>query len=391
MRLIVLLACLLFSAPGCTTFRFVTQAALGQWELASAARPIDEVIEDPETSELTRNLLSDVQHVRRFAWQNGLHVSGNYEEFVQLDREYPVWFVNASHPLAFVPKIFSFPIVGSFPGLAWFSKEDAEEFRDVLLQHGWDVNMRGVSAFSTGGWFDDPLVWSMLSDSPGALASLVNTVIHESLHATVLIKDQQYYNESLASFVGDTMAGQYLQQRSGERMPAELRAYLLGKRFGQMRAKELNLAYQRLDAVYQSTLPDEQKLARKKELIDELVERLRLVQRPNNATLIGFRLYQVGKDDFSALYAACGHDWRRFLTAASSLSTADFGEEQRAEFGPVVAALTAKGCPTELFPIKPFESPDRRLRTKQRRRVDVIAQQHRSVRRAEHAAALRPR
>jgi hypothetical protein len=107
--------------------------------------------------------------------------------------------------------------------------------------------------------------------------------------------------------------------------------------------------------------------------------------------LIGFKLYQVGKDDFSALYEACGYNWRRFLTAASSLSTADFGEEQRAEFGPVVAALTAKGCPTELFPIEPFESVDRRFRTKQRRRLDAVHEQHRSVRRAEYAAAVRRR
>jgi predicted aminopeptidase len=362
---------------GCSTLGYVAQAAGGQWELAAAARPIPDVIEDPKTPALTRSLLSDIEGVRRFAWQNGLNVSGNYEKYVQLDREYPIWFVNASHPLAFRARIFSFPIVGSFPGLAWFDKKDAERFRDSLGAQGFDVNMRGVSAFSTGGWFDDPIVWSMLSDAPGALASLVNTVLHESLHATVLIKDQQYYNESLASFVGDTMAAHYLQHRSGEQMPAELRAYLAGRRFGLERARQLNLVHQELDAVYNSPISDAEKYEKKRQIIDRLMQEMRLVQRPNNATLIGFKLYSVGRDDFSDLFAACGHSWRRFLTAAASLKSEDFGQPQRAEFGPVVAALRQRGCPTEVRPLRPFSIPDRRWRSKQRRRMEAI---QRSVR-----------
>src|SRR5690606_28195044 len=126
----------------------------------------------------------------------------------------------------------------------------------------------------------------MLSDSPGALASLVNTVLHESLHATVLIKDQQYYNESLAAFVGDTMAAHYLQRRSGEQMPAELRAYLQGRRRGQQRAKRLNEVHQELDAVYKSPVSDAEKYERKEQIIDRLMNEMRLARRPNNATLI---------------------------------------------------------------------------------------------------------
>jgi predicted aminopeptidase len=376
----LLLTCLLPLA-GCSTIRYVSQAAGGQWELVSAARPIPEVIEDPKTPPLTRRLLSDVEDVRRFAWKNGLKVTGNYQKYVELDREYPIWFVNASHPLAFRALIFEFPIVGSFPGLAWFDEKDAAKFRDSLAARGLDVNMRGVSAFSTGGWFDDPIVWSMLSDTPGALASLVNTVLHESLHATILVKDEQYYNESLAAFVGDTMAAHYLQQRSGEEMPAELRAYLRGRRFGLQRAKQLNEVYQQLDAIYTSSLTDAEKSEKKREIIDRLVADMHLVNRPNNATLIGFKLYQVGRDDFSELFAACGYSWRRFLTAAGSLTSRDFGEPQRAEFGPVVAALRERGCPTEVRPLEPFSTPERGYRSPQRRRNDAIRGLSRTARR----------
>jgi predicted aminopeptidase len=379
--------CLLLPLAGCSTLGYVAQAAAGQWELAGASRPIPDVIEDPKTPPLTRRLLSDIESVRRFAWQNGLNVAGNYEKYVELDREYPIWFVNASHPLAFRARVFSFPIVGSFPGLAWFDKQNAEKFRDSLGAQGYDVNMRGVSAFSTGGWFDDPIVWSMLSDTPGALASLVNTVLHESLHATILIKDEQYFNESLAAFVGDTMAAHYLQARSGEAMPAELKAYYDGRRFGQLRAKQLNQVHQELDAVYNSRISDAEKYEKKKQIIDGLMRDLHLVNRPNNATLIGFKLYQVARDDFSELFAACGYSWRRFLGAASSLETKDFGEPQRAEFGPVVAALRERGCPTEVRPLRPFSIPDRRWRSKQRRRKEAIQE---SVKRFERPPVCAP-
>jgi predicted aminopeptidase len=228
--------------------------------------------------------------------------------------------------------------------------------------------MRGVSAFSTGGWFADPIVWSMLSKSPGAVASLINTVLHESVHATVLIKDQQFFNESLASFIADTMTGQYLQHITGQEMPRELHAYLSAK-LGQVRVKQFNGFYQELDAVYTSDLPDAEKHARKKQIIDRLVSELRLVNRPNNATLIGFRLYQVGGPNFSALYEACGYSWRRFLSAAASVSTPDFGREQSSEIGPVLDRLRERGCPTRLFPIAPFEQADWRWRSKQVRRV----------------------
>jgi predicted aminopeptidase len=355
---------------GCSTLRYVAQAASGQWELVSAARPIPAVLADPRTSDQTRELLSEVESVRRFAWQQGLKVGSNYQKYVVLERDYPIWFVNASAPLAFRAKVFSFPIVGSFPGLAWFDKRDAERFRDQLSQHGWDVNMRGVSAFSTGGWFADPIVWSMLSKSPGAVASLINTVLHESVHATVLIKDQQFFNESLASFIADTMTGQYLQHTTGEVMPRELRASLSGKKFGQQRAKQFNAFYQELDAVYTSQLPDNEKYARKREIIDRMVKELRLTQRPNNAMMIGFRLYQVGGPNFSALYEACGYNWRRFLSAVSSVSTPDFGREQSAEIGPVLDRLRQRGCPTQLFPIEPFERSDWRWKSKQRRREE---------------------
>jgi predicted aminopeptidase len=352
----------------CTSLHFVTQAAAGQLELAGAARPIPDVLADPKTAPRTRELLSEVVYVKRYARLNGLRVAGNYEKYVELDREFPIWFVNASHPLAFRSKTFSFPIIGSFPGLAWFDEDDAKDFGGKLEREGWDVNIRGVSAFSTGGWFDDPIVWSMLSKSPAAVGFLVNTVIHESVHATVLVKDEQYFNESLASYIADTMTDQYLRERFGATSP-ELTMYVDQNARSRVRAAELNVVYQALDGVYTSNASRSEKLERKRQIIDQLVASMRLTKRPNNATLIGFRLYQVGGDEFSSLYSACAQNWRRFLTAVSRVSAEDFGVPQRQDFGPVMTKVAAAGCPHELFPISPETHERWRWRAKQRERI----------------------
>lgn len=364
---LVLAALALGGASGCTSLHFITQAAAGQIELASAARPIPDVIRDPRTPERTRSLLREVVYVKRFARERGLAVAGNYDKYVELDRDYPIWFVNASDPLAFRAKIFSFPIVGSFPGLAWFDEQDAYEFAGKLEARGWDVNVRGVHAFSTGGWFDDPIVWSMLSSSPAAVGTLVNTVIHESVHATVLIKDQQYFNESLASYIADTMTLQYLAARFGSTSP-ELERYVEQQKYVEVRAAELNRGYRELDEVYRSDKRREEKLALKRQIIDELVRRMQLAKRPNNATLIGFRLYQVGGDEFAGLLAACGNDWRRFLTAVSRVPSAAFGAPHQQDFGPVMERMTAAGCPEERFPLSPETVQRWRWRSKQRER-----------------------
>jgi predicted aminopeptidase len=364
----LLAGCLLWLMSGCTSLHFITQAAAGQIELVGAARPVPEVIADPKTSEHTRKLLSEVVYVKHFAHLNGLKVAGNYDKYVELDRAFPIWYVNASAPLAFRAKTFSFPIVGSFPGLAWFDEEDAKEFADKLKREGLDVNMRGVHAFSTGGWFDDPIVWSMLSRSPSAIGFLVNTVIHESVHATILLKNQQYFNESVASFIADHMTDDYLRARFGPSSPQFTR-YHGDRERSEQRAAELNRWYTRLDAVYKSQLPDAEKLKQKTQIIDELVSSMRLASRPNNATLIGFRLYEVGGDDFSALYTACGRNWRRFLTALSRLSPAAFGAPHRQDFGPVMAAVAGAGCPEELFPLSPETVTRWQWRSKQRERI----------------------
>ena len=354
------LALLVTVVSSCTTVRFLSQAAAGQWRLGQRAEPIQELLTKPSTSEETRKRLEQVLKVKAYGKQHGLNMHSNYETYIELERPYVVWFVNASHPLAFSPLTFNFPIVGGFPGLGWFDAERAYAFRDRLASHGWDVNVRGVTAFSTGGWFDDPVLSSMFYDHPAQVGYLANTILHESLHATVLIPDQQFFNESLASFVADTMTPDYLREAYPSD-PSVLDVYTSARQQGKQMVRILVATFEQLNQLYTSVLTDEQKLAEKERVLNELVKVVPFETRPNNATLIGFQLYQEGNLEFEALFEKCQQQWPLFIEAVDSLRPEHFAEPQTIDIGPTVTQLVQRDC-------KPFPPvKQRRTRSKQLR------------------------
>jgi predicted aminopeptidase len=212
-----------------------------------------------------------------------------------------------------------------------------------LRTEGWDVSVRGVRAFSTGGWFSDPIVSSMFTDSDNAFGYLVNILLHESLHATVLIENQQFYNESLASFVGDQMTLEYLAQRFGAESEVML-TYLENERRGEQAEQLLANRYQQLEALYASALGIEEKLLKKQKIMRELYVRLGYEDLPTNATLLGTRLYGVGQTEFLALLTACGNDWRRFIRVTGSVVAQHFSTQQLEAFGGIVDAMAERQC-----------------------------------------------
>lgn len=344
---------------------FVTQGTLGQLDLVTRARPIDEVIADPKTTDRVRFLLGEVVRVKEFGSRHGLSMHENYEEYVELDRPFVVWFVTASEPLAFIPKTFTFPVVGSFPGLSWFDEADAREFARDLEADGWDVFVRGVGAYSTGGWFDDPILSSMFADVPGGTGFLVNVVLHESFHATVLVGNQQYFNESAASFVANELTPVYLSERFGPESP-ELLEYLTAQATGRIVVAILADAVARLNAVYASSWPDAVKYREKARITRELQLQLQLPETPNNASLFGFALYHEGEAEMRRLRSLCP-SWPAFITAVGSLTEAQFAIEQSPVIGPVFDLLSARGC--RPLPREPHATYNRPLREKQQREL----------------------
>jgi predicted aminopeptidase len=261
---------------------------------------------------------------------------------VQLDQPAVVWVVSACAPLEFKSRTWSFPLVGEFPYLGWFSLKDAQAFAEELRKEGLDVDVRGASAYSTLGILRDPILSSMLSEGDDALGELANVVLHESVHATVHVANQSNFNESLASFVADRLSLEYLELRRGPESPERI-SYQRADEQGRARVKRLHEAYDELDRLYRSDQPREEKLSEKRRLMAELKESLHLRRDPNNAMLAQFRTYDTGSPELEELYRACG-SWSRFLSAVGTLTTQSFGAAQAKDFGPALRPLIARAC-----------------------------------------------
>ncbi len=332
---------LALGGTGCLMPRYLGQAVHGQFDMLRRARPIDEVIRDPETPARTKVLLAEIDGIREFAGRMGLSTGKNYRNYVEVGPRATVWFVGAAHQLSFKPLRWCFPVAGCFTGLGWFDEEDAVEHRDQLRRKGFDAMARPAGAYSTGGWFHDPITSSMLDDGANAFAELANVVIHESVHATVFVPDQPFFNEGLAEYVGDAMTEVWLVERFGAGAP-EIAAWTELQAWRRTRLGRMFAAYQELDAVYKSTRSDADKLAAKTEIIDRLVDELGMWTRPNNASLVELRVYKASTDAFAAVHAACGGDLTRMVKVAGTLTRGDFAKRVADDLGPVLTRLAER-------------------------------------------------
>ena len=328
---------------GCSTVKYLFQAGKGQLELSNNARPIDEVLKDEKTPSRLRELLAQIPGVKKFGEENGLKPTKNYTDYVQLHRSAATYVVSACEPLQFKSKEWHFPIVGSFPYLGWFDLGEAKKYGEGLKKEGFDVDVRGARAFSTLGWFRDAVLSTMIPEGDTALGELVDVVIHESVHATLYISGQAYFNESLAMFVAENLTPDYLAKTRGVDSP-EAKAYVSQEVAYAEREKVLHQAYGNLEQLYSSVRPDSEKLAEKAAILAKLKTDLKTQRDYNNATLIQFRTYGVGRTEFKELLKVCGSDWHRFMQTLSRIKWESFSKPQQEDLAPVILPLAREGC-----------------------------------------------
>jgi predicted aminopeptidase len=327
---------------GCVTLQATLQSAEGELTLLAARKPIDEVIQSQRTPPRVRALLSRIAGIKRFGEENGLTATANYQDYVKLHRPAAVWVVTACAPLRFAPKTWSFPIAGDFPYLGWFDLRSAQDYARDLESDGWDVEVRGAAAFSTLGWFHDPVLSTMIPSGPEALGDLVDVVLHESVHATLHLEGQATFNESLASFVAGRLTGRYLDEAAGV-APFQRRAWRERNERSQRITEQLHIAYQDLANLYLSSKSDEEKRAGKAALLAALRERLRWKGRLNNASLIGYQTYSSGAKGFALLLAACKADFRCFFDRLRKLRPGSFARPHEEDLDPVLTRLAESG------------------------------------------------
>lgn len=319
MRILLLLV-LLLSSINC--MGYLTHVAKGQYSIMSGTVPIEDVLEDPELDSEIKEKLEHILEVRSFAVENlGLSMSDSYRRISWLDRDYTAVNVTASKELALEPYTWWFPVVGTVPYLGFFERARAETLAESLQEKGWETRVRDVAAYSTLGWFNDPLMSPQLQYSEWYLTTLI---IHESAHATVWFPGDVNFNESFATFVETEGALAFYRERD-DAESFRLRLKLLEER------EKLYDIYHKtareLDALYNSDVSDEEKRSEKIKIIEEMKNKLLLhgssfhvlninayINRDyNNADFLSFLRYTSGQEFFRQRFENCDESWQCFL------------------------------------------------------------------------------
>ena len=198
--LLCALCCLLLLA-GCASPTYYSQAAFGQLELWTKSRPIQEVIQDKETSRLEKRKLNTTLDILEFAEkQLLLPAEGSYQAYVKLNRQHVVWNVFAAPKDSLNPKVSCFVIAGCLPYRGYFSKADANEYARKLNKKGYDTYIAGVKAYSTLGWLNDPILSTIIEREDASLAQIL---FHELAHQKIYVKNDAQFNEGFAMAIAD--------------------------------------------------------------------------------------------------------------------------------------------------------------------------------------------
>ena len=305
---------------------YVMRAGYEEARILARRQPIERLVADSATDPEVRRKLELVRQARTYAARAlGLETGDSYTTYSHLDQDTLALIVSAAHKDRFEAVTWWFPIVGRVPYKGFFERDDALREARRLERAGYDTYVRPTAAFSTLGWFNDPVLSTVLELDD---VQLVATVIHELTHNTIFIPGEVAFNESFASFVGDVGAADYfcgIEGAAGARCRLARSLWADNIVFGAY----LQSLVRDLEAVYgNASLTREEKLRLRERVIAEARERFAREVRPqlqtrayasfadapiDNARLIGRRLYFDRLDRFQAVHERLGGDLRRSI------------------------------------------------------------------------------
>jgi predicted aminopeptidase len=340
------------SGAGCSTVSYYAQSVQGHFAMMNAARPVEEVLADPQTDPKLRSKLERAQDMRRFASRElALPDNGSYTRYADLKRPFVIWNVFATPELSLKLEESCFPVTGCVGYRGYFSEDDAKAQGAALDARGLDVNIGGVPAYSTLGWFDDPILNTFLMQPDGEVARLI---FHELAHQVLYVSGDTTFNESFATAVENEGVARWLLEQHNATMQ---QAYT---DFAQRKAEFLDLLLQsreRLALLYSSQAADAVKreskvaeFARLKVDYEQLKREHwggyagydRFFSRDlNNAHLAAVAAYTQWVPAFDALLERSQGDMGRFLEAARVLSKLNEAE-RTAELARLCAACVVQ-------------------------------------------------
>ena len=351
--------CLLGAAAimlaSCSSLNYYAQAAQGQLNLLSDARPIEDWLSDHGTAPKLRLRLETARQIRTFAVQElGLPDNQSYRNYASLARPFVLWNVVAAPELSLSPIQWCFPVAGCVSYRGYYGKENAQAYAAQLRAEGNDVQVGGVPAYSTLGWFNDPLISTFIYYPDAELARLL---FHELSHQVVYVQDDSQFNESFASAVEEAGVERWLSGFGNQTMRDNYVKFSARK---QEFLKLLMDCRQELETIYASKARIPAKRAAKA------------------------RQFQKLKDDYAVLKAGWGGfaGYDRFF--AEPLSNAHLASI--ATYNDFIPAFRALFAREQTFPrfyaaaraLAELDKPERHRRLKQLAdAADVVAVSHR--------------
>ena len=325
---------------GCETASYLSQSVRGHFDLMSRQRAVTDLLSDPATTAQLKGKLELAEDARSFAVDGfALPDNGSYRTYADLERPYVTWTVVVTPRLSLLPMQWCFPVAGCVTYRGYFHQADAREFAARFSPDEFDTYVGGATAYSTLGWFSDPLLNTMMSRGDLRLAAVV---FHELAHQRLYLPGDTTFNESYAVAVERLALGEWLRRR-GE----SSRLDALADRAEHRRAfnELVSTARRRLAAIYASARTDAQKLADKAATfawMNAQHDALRAQwggKSPydgwfaiplNNARLALFSAYEEYVGAFLALYEQVGRDPAAFHAASERLAGLT-ATERRAE------------------------------------------------------------
>ena len=320
---IALAACAAFE-----TVDYYWQGAAGQWELISRSEPIPDVIGKSDAALAQR--LQRIREIRYFASHElGLPDNGSYTRYTDLGRPFVTWNVFATPELSMTPRQWCFPIAGCVNYRGYFREDEAKGEQQRLKASGDDVYIGGVPAYSTLGWFDDPVLSSFVRWPETEVARLI---FHELSHQMLYVKSDSVFNESFATAVEEAGLARWLAQRKDPQLAQQAaRADRLRVKFREL----VRTTRARLYEIYGSTLSDDDKRRGKAAAIAAMKAAYEtekagepglggydrwFAQPPNNAALAAIGIYTDRVPAFRELLHEVDDDLPRFYARVRELS-----------------------------------------------------------------------
>jgi len=306
--------------------RYLARAGYEEARILLARRPIAELVADSSLDALTRGKLQLVLEARAFARDSlGLPPKDAFTQFTQLRSDTLVLVLSGARPDLLEPVLWRFPLVGRLPYKGYFQLADALAADSALRADGFDTYLRPASAFSTLGWFNDPLLSTTLAADS---VDLVNTVIHELTHNRYFASGDATFNESFANFVGARGAQAFFISRGDS-----LRAMRAAARWADERvlARFWGALYRSLDSTFKAHAGDSLRTRRialrdsayqeaRRQLVDSIAPtwltispRYAQLVHLDNAALLARRVYLTDLEVFERVYAESGRDLQRSI------------------------------------------------------------------------------